>query len=147
MRISGKLRTAALALAVVQAGACAGPGKEVLLKGQKFQVELAVTQEEQAMGLMFRESLPEDQGMLFIFPGEAPRSFWMRNTRIPLDILYFDGQWALVSLVNSAKPCAVQACPNYPSKGPAQYVLEINAGKARELGVRKGDRLEVLFDL
>ena len=60
------------------------------LKGHRFSVELAETQEKQALGLMFRDEMPPEHGMLFIFPSEAPQSFWMKNTRIPLDIFYFN---------------------------------------------------------
>jgi len=147
MRFQTGIRTLILALFLAQATACAGAGNQVELNGQRFRVELALTREEQARGLMFRESLPKDSGMLFVFPAAAPRSFWMRNTRIPLDILYFDDDLELVSVVRSAPPCAVQACPVYPSEGPARYVLEINAGMAGELDVRKFDRLRLLFDL
>lgn len=80
--------------------------------------------------------------MLFIFPGETMRSFWMKNTRIPLDIIYFDKNLELVSF-SSAKPCRTRQCPGYPSTGPAMYVLELNAGLAQELGLAAGDRLEV----
>ena len=118
----------------------------MVLKGQRFSVELAETSEQQALGLMFRDSLPDDHGMLFVFPVESRRSFWMKNTRIPLDILYFDSELALVSLVADARPCRSARCPNYPSEGPARYVLELNSGKAAELGVRPGDVLELHID-
>lgn len=115
----------------------------MVLNGERFSVELAETREKQALGLMFRDHLEDDHGMLFLFPSEAPRSFWMKNTRIPLDILYFDQDLALVSAAENARPCRTEYCPGYPSEGPAMYVLELNAGKARELDLRKGDRLEL----
>jgi len=117
-----------------------------VLKGQRFTVELADTQEKQALGLMFRDTMPDDHGMLFRFPAEGLRSFWMKNTRIPLDILYFDDDLKLVSVAEDARPCRTQRCPSYPSKGPARYVLELNAGKAAELGLRPGDVLELHLD-
>lgn len=128
------------------AAGCASEQPQVELKGQRFKVELALTREEQTRGLMFREHLADDQGMLFIFPGEAPRSFWMKNMRIPLDIFYFDGDLRLVSVAHNARPCVAAPCPGYPSAGPARYVLELNAGKAAELEVRPGDVLGLLFD-
>jgi len=70
----------------------------------------------------------------------------MRNTRIPLDIFYFDAELRLVSVARNARPCRTPQCPPYPSEGPAKYVLELNAGKADELGVRKGDRLILHLD-
>ena len=118
----------------------------MVLKGEKFSVELAETSEKQALGLMFREEMAEDHGMLFIFPAEGMRSFWMKNTRIPLDILYFDAELKLVSVSENARPCKTRNCPTYPSKGPARYVLELNAGKAAELGVQPGDLLELRLD-
>jgi len=121
-------------------------GPYVELKGERFSVELAQTQQKQALGLMFRESMPQDHGMLFLFPVEAMRSFWMKNTRIPLDIFYFDADLKLVSVAENARPCKTRRCPNYPSKGPAKYVLELNAGKAAELGVQPGDVLELHID-
>ena len=74
------------------------------------------------------------------------RGFWMKNTRIPLDILYFDAELKLVSVSENARPCRTQRCPGYLSAGPAKYVLELNAGKAAELGVQAGDVLELHVD-
>ena len=95
---------------------------------------------------MFRDSMPRDEGMIFIFPNEAPRSFWMKNTRIPLDIMYFDKDLKLVSISADTPPCRVSRCPSYPSSKPAMYVLELNAGMAAELGVVPGDLLEIDLD-
>ena len=125
---------------------CMAQGPYVELKGQRFMVELAETQEKQALGLMFRDSLPQDHGMLFIFPGESMRSFWMKNTRIPLDIFYFNSQLELVSVAENVSPCRTRNCPGYPSTGPAKYVLELNSGMATELDVKTGDLLELHLD-
>ena len=133
-------------LMLVTCAACASDGPSVELGGKTFSVEIAETSQKQALGLMFRENMPTDQGMLFIFPHEAPRSFWMKNTRIPLDIMYFDKDLKLVSISADTPPCKVTRCPSYPSKAPAQYVLELNAGSAMELGVKLGDRLIVDLD-
>jgi uncharacterized membrane protein (UPF0127 family) len=126
--------------------ACASGGPSVELGGKSFSVEIADTQEEHALGLMFRDSMPPDQGMIFIFQDEAPRSFWMKNTRIPLDIMYFDKDLKLVSISANTPPCRVSRCPSYPSTAPAMYVLELNAGVASELGVGPGDRLTLKLD-
>ena len=126
--------------------ACASGGPSVELGGKIFGVEVADTQQKQALGLMFRESMPADEGMLFIFPAEAPRSFWMKNTRIPLDIMYFNSDLVLVSLSADTPPCRVSRCPSYPSIAPAKYVLELNAGKASALGVGLGSRLTLKLD-
>ncbi|NNK97809.1 MAG: DUF192 domain-containing protein, partial [Xanthomonadales bacterium] len=92
--------------------ACASDNPRVVLGGKTFAVELATTSEKQALGLMFRDSMPVDEGMLFIFPNEAPRSFWMKNTRIPLDIMYFDKNLKMVSLSANTPPCRVSRCPS-----------------------------------
>lgn len=126
--------------------ACASGGPSVELGGKTFAVEIADTSEKQALGLMFRDSMSDDQGMVFIFPNEAPRSFWMKNTRIPLDIMYFDKELKMVSISADTPPCKVTRCPSYPSKAPAMYVLELNAGMAKKLGVGEGDKLTLKLD-
>lgn len=129
----------------ISCAACsAGPSVEI--GGKRFIVEIADTQEKQALGLMYREELEDDRGMFFLFPNEAPRSFWMKNCRIPLDILYFDKDLKMVSAALNAPPCRTRVCPNYPSKAPAMYVLELNAGKANELGIKVGDQLTLDID-
>ena len=140
------MRELVLGLSLFFCTACGAQGPHVTLKGERFMVELAETAEKQALGLMFREQLPDDHGMLFIFPVEARRSFWMKNTRIPLDILYFDQELKLVSVSKNTPPCRTRRCPGYPSEGPAKYVLELNAGKADELGVQPGDALGLHLD-
>jgi uncharacterized membrane protein (UPF0127 family) len=140
------MRFPLLALTALLCSSCVAQDPYVVLKGERFTVELAQTSEEQALGLMFRDSLADDHGMLFLFPGEARRSFWMKNTRIPLDIFYFDANLQLVSVAENAQPCRSQRCPTYPSAAPAKYVLELRAGKAAELGVRPGDALELHLD-
>ena len=123
--------------------ACAAGDPRVELGGKTFKVDIADTQQKQSLGLMFRDSMPPDQGMLFIFPNEALRSFWMKNTRIPLDIMYFDKDLKMVSISADTPPCRVSRCPSYPSTGPAMYVLELNAGIASALGVGPGDQLTI----
>jgi hypothetical protein len=87
---------------------------------------------------MFRESLPRMSGMLFVFPGERPRSFWMRNTLVSLDIIYFDATGTWVSVQAEAVPLDETALP---SGGPAQYVLEVNAGLAERFGMGPGTQM------
>ncbi len=116
----------------------------VVLKGERFRVEIARSAEEQARGLMFRDHMDADAGMLFVYDNQARRSFWMRNCRIPLDILYFDSDARLVGEALGVPPCNTAQCPSYDGGGaPAQYVLELNAGTARRLGVQRGDVLEL----
>jgi len=140
------MRYLLLLLTLFACTACMAKSPYVTLKNERFIVELAETTDKQALGLMFRDQMPDDHGMLFLFPGEAMRSFWMKNTRIPLDIFYFDQELKLVSVSENTKPCRTQRCPSYPSTGPAKYVLELNAGKAAELGVETGDVLKLHLD-
>ena len=122
---------------------CAASGKPwVELGGQRFIVEVADDEAERNRGLMFRDQMPADAGMLFVYDAERPLAFWMKNTRIPLDILYFDDQRKLVSARKNTPPCSLgDRCPPYPSAAPALYVLELNAGTAARLGVKDGDEL------
>lgn len=132
-----RLLTACCGLAL--AGCASGSGLWVELAGERYAVEVADDQAERARGLMFRDSLPADGGMLFIHEAEMPQSYWMKNTRIPLDILYFDDDRVLVSQQRDVPPCSLgDRCPPYPSDEPARYVLELNAGEAAELGLQDG---------
>jgi uncharacterized protein len=138
------LRFALLLLSLPLLPACAGTAAPwVELKGRRFQVEVAADDASRARGLMFRDRLPADQGMLFVFERAEPQAFWMKNTRIPLDILYFDAQRRLVSIAAGVPPCTTPQCPSYPSEGPAQFTLELKAGTARELGAARGDELRL----
>jgi len=124
--------------------ACAGTGASsdtVVLKGQRFTVEIVDTPEEQARGLMFRESLDADAGMLFVYPAPEPQAFWMKNTRIPLDILFFDDAARYLGAQLNVPTCRADPCPAYPGPAPARYVLELNAGRAEALGLQVGDPL------
>ena len=107
---------------------------------QTIEVEFAKNDEERALGLMYRSSMDEHQGMWFIFPEEAPRSFYMRNTEIPLDIIYLDKDKKVVSIAKNARPYDETSLP---SEKPAMYVLEINGGLADKWGIERGDRMEV----
>ena len=91
---------------------------------------------------MFRDELPAGHGMLFIHEREEPQAYWMKNTRIPLDILYFDDDRRLVAQQRDVPPCSLgDACPPYPSNASARFVLELNAGEARRLQLREGASL------
>ncbi len=115
----------------------------VKLKGHEFHVEQADDAASQQRGLMFRESMPDDHGMIFNFADEQVRTFWMKNCRMPLDILYFDANYKLVSVQQRVPACRSGPCPTYPSEGPSKYVLELNAGTADKLDVKPGDVLTV----
>jgi hypothetical protein len=140
-------RIVALCIALLSSG-CAAGGDWVELGGKRYAVEVARTDPERERGLMFRDELPAGHGMLFIHPRQEPQAYWMKNTRIPLDILYFDEGHRLVSQQRDVPPCSLgDACPPYPSDAPARYVLELNAGEAARLGLHNGDALRVSPDI
>lgn len=131
-----------LALLAPLAGCASDGGQWVELKGQRFTVEVADDDAERNRGLMFRDQLPDGHGMLFVHDAQRPLAYWMKNTRIPLDIFYFDAQRKLVSVSRGVPPCSLgDRCPPYPSDGPALYVLELNAGQANALQVSPGDEI------
>jgi len=130
--------------ALFTAGGCAAVSDtpSVQIKGKTYVVEVSDTDALRERGLMFRKELAADAGMLFVHPGEDMLAYWMKNTYIPLDILYFDAQLHLVSAQLDVVPCGNQPrCPAYPSAAPAKYVLELNAGQAKAMGLAIGDML------
>lgn len=139
------LRWLAVAGLSISGTACATkPDTWVELKGQRYIVEVADDNDERARGLMFREAMDADRGMLFVHPANEMQAYWMKNTQIPLDILYFDPQLKLVSASLNTPPCSGgDQCPPYPSTAPAQYVLELNAGEAQRLQLKDGDTMTV----
>ncbi len=105
---------------------------------QGFNVQVADTENERRTGLMMRKSMRPGEGMVFLFDAEQPLSFWMKNTLMPLDIIFIDKDWKVVSIQKGAQPCKADPCPLYPSGGPAKYVLEINAGLSDKLNIAPG---------
>ena len=125
------------------AGCASGTGLWVELGGQRYAIEIADDDAERARGLMFRDELAADHGMLFIHERQEPLAYWMKNTKIPLDILYFDDALKLVSQQRDVPPCSLgDRCPPYPSNAPARYVLELNAGEAARIGLKDGAELK-----
>ncbi len=133
----------ALCAGVILSGHVFAADTTVTLKDRTFTVEQANDGASQERGLMFRDSMPADHGMIFNFADEQPRTFWMKNCRMPLDILYFDANYKLVSVQQRVPACRSDPCPTYPSEGPSKYVLELNAGTADKLDVKPGDALTV----
>lgn len=106
----------------------------------RVRIELAESDATRSRGLMYRTSLEQDQGMLFVFPEEQPRSFWMKNTCIPLDMLFIDRNGTIVGILENV-PTLNRAPRGVPC--PASYVLEVNAGWTREHGVFAGQRVTI----
>jgi len=109
----------------------------------KIRAEFARTPEELQKGLMNRPSLPKNSGLLFIFPDETNKSFWMKNTLIPLDVIFISSK-GRINEMTTLNPCQeTEICQSYNSKTPAQYVLEINAGSVGKWKIIEGDILEL----
>ncbi len=111
----------------------------VEIRGHRFHVSLAQTPEEWSRGLMFRERLGENEGMLFVGDREKPQVFWMKNTSISLDIIFISKDWRIVDIKENTLPFSERAIP---SKKPAMHVLEIKAGRAKNLHFKEGDKVQ-----
>ena len=110
--------------------------------GRPLQVEIARTPMERTRGLMFRAALPEDHGMLFIFERPGKNQFWMKNTLIPLDILWMDDRKRIIHIESRVPPCKLDPCPVYGPSADSLYVLEVKAGVVHKRGLRIGMPLE-----
>ncbi|MEW5996384.1 MAG: DUF192 domain-containing protein [Candidatus Micrarchaeota archaeon] len=106
----------------------------------KIYVEIADEWPEMERGLMYRESLPEDEGMLFVFPQSGNYPFWMKNTLIPLDAIYISENGTIVDMLQM-EPCISDPCPNYTPDADALYVLEVNKGFGERHGISEGNRM------
>ena len=105
----------------------------------KIDIQIAKTEFDRQLGLMYRKSMDENQGMLFIFPDVQTRSFWMRNTEIPLDMIFIDVNKTILNIAKNTTP---YADISYTSNGPAKYVLEVKGGFADRHNISEGDKLE-----
>lgn len=115
----------------------------VCAKEKCFTVELAKTRNQIERGLMFREKMDKGNGMLFIFDKEGSYSFWMKNTLIPLDIIWINENKEVVFINGNTQPCKDLVCPQVNPKTKAKYVLELNAGIASEISLKVGDKIEL----
>ena len=104
----------------------------------ELDIEIADDEYQTQTGLMYRKSMEDGQAMLFIFKGEAPRAFYMKNTKFPLDIIFVGSDKKIVNIQKNAKPGDLTSLP---SEGPAQYVLEVVGGLSDQWGLDKGDVL------
>ncbi len=149
-------RLALMALLLVVGAACSSPPASqgvpsgmatvpvTLPDGTVIRAELALTAEQQARGLMFRDDLAADAGMLFVSLDEQPRSFWMFHTLIPLDIIWMDSNRRIVEISQNTPPCRSERrddCPSYGGSALSQYVLELAAGQAAAHHLKVGDQL------
>ena len=133
----------ALTLVVYGLAAAAEPRlPEIALeiKGHKLIAEVAVTDRTRSIGLMHRRMLPEDRGMLFVFPRAAPQSFWMMNTYIPLSIAFMDERGTIINIADM-NPLTTDP---HPSTSPAQYALEMNRGWFAKRRIKAGAKIEGL---
>src|SRR6476660_6559646 len=103
-----------------------------------FTVEVVATEDERAKGLMFRRELPEGRGMLFDFKNEQPVAFWMKNTYVPLDMIFIRADGRILRIAENTEPLSTKIIP---SGGPAKGVLEVIAGTAQKYGIARGDRV------
>jgi uncharacterized membrane protein (UPF0127 family) len=116
----------------------------VRIANRPIELEVAKTAEQQDIGLMYRTSLPDDRGMLFEFKSARKVSFWMKNCQISLDMIFLrDGVVEAIEL--SAPPCTADPCPSYGPNTAIDQVIELRGGRATELGVKVGDRIEIEF--
>ena len=106
-----------------------------------FQIETVQTPQDMERGLMYREALAEDSGMLFVFPISDYWSFWMKNTLIPLDMIWIGDNNEIVFLAKNVQPCQVENCLSISPDKKAKYVLEINGGQAESFGLELGDKV------
>ena len=151
MRAIGIRLLAALAVVVLSALSACGPAGSAGLEALQvvtatgahdFQVEIARDDASRARGLMDRRFMPADHGMLFEFDREAPQAFWMKDTYIPLDMIFISRIGIVTNIVANAEPLSERTIPSGPS---CMAVLELNGGAAAKIGLKVGDRIRHPF--
>jgi len=116
----------------------------VCFQNNCVEVEVVGKEEDMRRGLQFRSFLGESKGMLFVFTESARHAFWMKDTLIPLDMIWLDQDQRIVYIERQVPPCAVDPCAVYVPEQNALYVLEINAGHAGDMGLRVGEQMRFL---
>jgi uncharacterized membrane protein (UPF0127 family) len=111
--------------------------------GANLTAEIAQTPSEVGQGLMFRESLCEGCGMLFVFPREGACGFWMKNTLIPLDIIFLSSNKTVIDMKENFAPCKTAECNTYASSAPCAYAIEANAGFAKQNKISSGQQVAI----
>jgi hypothetical protein len=142
-RWAALLSAPVVAAATLDAQAATPRGAVVVPDGTRVRVEIADTWATRQQGLMFRKTLAANEGMIFVFDKPGYHAFWMKNTLIPLDMLWLDQGGRVVSLAGAVPPCQADPCPSYGGDAEAMYVVEVVAGFARQHGVKVGDRLKL----
>jgi len=137
-----------LALVCVLSLQTPADGKFVIVflpDGTPIKAELALDAAARARGVMFRDRMDEDQGMLFVFEREELNSFWMLNVKFPIDILWLDANRRVVHIEQAVPPCPKEPCPSYPTPKPALYVLELKSGVSAAHKIKLYDRMEFVL--
>jgi uncharacterized membrane protein (UPF0127 family) len=118
--------------------------KEIGLAGRSYNALMADTSTKRAVGLMFRERLPKGTCMLFRFGYSGYHALWMHNMKFPIDVLWLDGKGAVVDMKEGLEPCkSMFNCPQYAPRKEASYVVELNAGEIRRLGLKAGSAVRI----
>jgi uncharacterized protein len=128
------------ATAATPSTAATGP-RVVFPDGHVVSVEIAADDELRAQGLMYRDYLRPGTGMLFLFKEDDDHAFWMKNTLIPLDMVWIDVNQRVTHVKYNVPPCKIENCPSYPTGVMSRYVLEVAGGEAQQHGVKTGDQL------
>jgi len=118
---------------------------QVCIRDRCFSVEIAANQSQRQYGLMNREHLDPDKGMLFVFENEGNYRFWMKNTQIPLDIIWINSSQDIVYIERNVQPCTLDFCPSIDPGKNASYVLEINGGLSDKYNLKVGDKTNISF--
>ncbi len=113
--------------------------KIVCINSACFKVKVAKTAEEKRKGLMFKTTLPADSGMIFVYDKEGTYPIWMKNTLIPLDVIWIDKDNKIIDIKSNLPPCKTENCEVFKHKGKAKYILELNAGVVDENNIKVGD--------
>ena len=130
-------------LILILVSGCSSSINQVCFESNCFIVDVSDNSLERTQGLMFRSSLDENKGMLFIFESSGLYSFWMKNTLIPLDIIWINENLEIIDIQRDAQPCTSEVCKSYSLSSEALYVLEINSGLTEKYGMNIGDKVEI----
>ncbi len=114
------------------------------IRGNRIELEVAETPDQRATGFMFRAQIPDNRGMLFPFAPPRPVQFWMRNVQLPLDMVFLR-QGEVVAVAADVPPCTATPCPTYGPSEEIDQVIELRGGRAAEIGLQVGDRIDVEF--